>query len=598
MNIVNKWRSIKVERKILLGWVISLLLIIVINVFLYISKLDIHKTSDIIANNSNLRVASNNVIEIIQQLELNSKRFTLTGSKADSDEYYENIDKLHKAIIKLSSLLKDHPSISTYLLPLKTTIDQELNNFKHLTKSIKNNSDIDNELLFGETNFYKKLNDNWRVLNDKIEALAVSEVQNLDNKMIKNLSAFYIAIIIYLILMSFLFGVIILEVRKRRKLAEEIARSRSYLSTILNTAPTLIYVKDKEKKFRLVNDQFVQFFNTTSDAILNADNTNLISIEDKWLADEEDLIILNDKVPLKNIEREVKLSDGNKRWLKIHKAPLLDENNDVMGIVGIMDDITERVKYQEELLRTKRELEKLNTQKNKLFSIIAHDLRSPFTGLLGFSELLIADYPKLSEDEKMFYIRGIDTSLKNTLAFIDNLLTWSRLNMDRVEFKPAEILLADVIKSAIKSQKVNAKNKQIEILAQYEENIKIFVDAGMIETVIRNLISNAIKFTPKGGKVILNATLGDDGYVKISIKDNGIGMTSEKAKNLFNNTTNVSTNGTENEKGTGLGLTICKEFVSRHKGEIFVESEPNKGTTITFTLPKQKIYKQQILENN
>lgn len=594
-SIISKLRAIKIEKKVVLGWIISLVLIIVLNAILYISKLETHKTSDLIARTSDLRVASNNVIEIIQKLELNSKRFILTGSKDDSDEYYENLNKLNDAVINLSGLLKDQPAILKYLLPLKTTIEQELSNFKSLT-STKNNPNLDNKLLLAEINIYKKLSNNWNTLNNKIEELTITYVQDLDIKMSQNLIAFYITILVYIILMSLLFWLIIIEVKRRRKLGEEIARNRSELFAIINTAPALIFVKDKDKKFRLVNDQFCKFFNTKSKDVLNVDNNKLISVEDKWLADEEDSVILNDKLPLSNIEREVKLSDNSKRWLKINKAPLLDENNIAIGIVGIMDDITERVNYQEELLKTKRELEKLNSQKNKLFSIIAHDLRSPFTGLLGFSDILKEDYNNLSEQERMYYVEGIDTSLKNTLSFIDNLLAWTRLNMDRIDFNPTETLLSIVINSAIKSQKVNAKNKQIELHTVYDENLKIYADAGMIETVIRNLVSNAIKFTPKGGKVKLNAALEDDN-IRISIEDNGVGMSTETAKILFDNTPKVSTKGTDNEKGTGLGLTICKEFIDKHKGKIFVESELNKGTIISFLLPEQKIYNQPTPEH-
>jgi signal transduction histidine kinase len=251
-----------------------------------------------------------------------------------------------------------------------------------------------------------------------------------------------------------------------------------------------------------------------------------------------------------------------------------------------MDDITQRIEFQNALIDTQKKLEELNQQKDKFFSIVAHDLRSPFAGMLGFAEILSEDYAELSEDEKKFYIDNIQLSLKNLLSLIDNLLTWARLNLNRADYNPQEVQLAEIIISVIRSQNIAASNKKIKLQSNTDKNISAFADPDMIETVIRNLVSNAIKFTNSDGIVKINAI--DNGqFVKIEVEDNGVGMKPEIANNLFKIDGHVTTKGTNDEKGTGLGLIICKEFVEKHGGTISVASEVGRGTTISFMLPKK-----------
>ena len=582
--LIKKWRDISIEKKVIAGWIFSLIIVLSISAILYSSKQELHQSSDVIVLNTELRTATQDLLSSIQKLEIMSKRFVLTGNSLDSTKYFADLDSLRKNLRRLEKLINNHPRFVKYFLPLEKTIREELYKINHLSFSLKHTELMDIEIIHIEDNIYKKLDNYWQLLDDEEEQVTLEQIQIFHSNLEKNLNYFLALILVYIVLLTFLFLIIISDVKKRRKLTAEIAGKRKELDIILNTAPAFIFVKNLEKKFTLVNQSFLEFFKVDKEKILLNNNTQIISKNEKWLADEEDEAVIHNKIALKNIERKISLPDGRSVWLNINKAPLYDDKNDVIGIVGVTDDITQRIEFHEKLIATQKEMELLNKQKDKFFSIIAHDLRSPFSGMLGFTEILIDDYSELSEDEKKFYIQGIYSSLKDLLTLIDNLLTWSRVQLNRVDFDPKEIFLRKIVDSVFSSQRIAANNKQIKLESEISADIKAYADADMIETVIRNLVSNAIKFTNIEGTIKVNAIDGRD-FVKVEIQDNGVGMKPEIANNLFEIDTHASTRGTKGENGTGLGLIICKEFIDKHGGTISVESEIGKGSRFMFTVP-------------
>ncbi len=583
--LLNKWQSISIDVKIGISWAISIVVVISLSAILYISKQELHRSSDVIALNNELRSATQDLLSSIQRLEIVSKQFILTGNKNDSVKYFANLDSLEHNLLRMEGLLKDQPRYQKFFLPLQSTIRNELYKINHLSFSIGSGKSIDWDIVRIEEGIYKKLDNYWKLLDDEEERSTISRIQNLQLRISENLNYFFALIIIYILFLTVLFFIIGTDVNKRRKLAAEVAESRKELSTIINTAPALIFVKNLEKNFTLLNKSFLNFFNVENSEILFKDNSQLVPPGEQWLANEEDEAIINNKISLSNIERQTTLSNGSTRWLNINKAPMFDENDNLVGIVGVMDDITKRIEFQNALMETQKKLEELNKQKDKFFSIVAHDLRSPFTGLLGIAEILSEDYSNLTEEEKRTYIDGIQTSLKSLLSLIDNLLTWARLNLNREEFNPQEISLNQLIRSVFVSQNIAASNKNILLQTDFAKDLKAFADRDMVETVIRNLISNAIKFSNPGG--IINVNTFDNGEsVLVEVEDNGVGMKAEIVKSLFKINTHTTTKGTNEEKGTGLGLIICKEFIEKNGGTISVSSEPDRGTKISFTLKK------------
>ncbi len=234
------------------------------------------------------------------------------------------------------------------------------------------------------------------------------------------------------------------------------------------------------------------------------------------------------------------------------------------------------------------ELEEINKTKDKFFSIIAHDLINPFNSMLGFSELLSRDYDILDDVEKKEYLKIIYSSIENTHKLLDNLLIWSRTQKGTIDFKPEYKNLYLLATQTVDLLHLSALNKAITITTEIPKEISIYTDEYMFSTILRNLLSNAIKFTENKGVIKIEAHAENSRFIQISVEDNGVGISKEKQSHLFDLNKSISTEGTEKEAGTGLGLFICKEFIEKHGGEIWVESQPDIGSKFVFTIPANK----------
>jgi len=234
-----------------------------------------------------------------------------------------------------------------------------------------------------------------------------------------------------------------------------------------------------------------------------------------------------------------------------------------------------------------RELENANATKDKFFSIIAHDLKNSFNGLLGYSGILLSDFDSFVDKDKKLMIANIRQVSEQTYKLLQNLLEWSRIQTGSIQFFPAEFNLSECISEQFELQEQIAKQKELKIIFDSENDIKVFADRNMISAVIRNLISNSIKFTFNKGIITVSVS-NDDKFAKVTIQDSGVGISQENIQKLFKVNENYKTFGTNNEDGTGLGLILSKEFVDKNGGEIFVESEPGIGTKMSFTIPKRQ----------
>ncbi|MBN1200197.1 MAG: hypothetical protein JXA23_12650, partial [Bacteroidales bacterium] len=238
-----------------------------------------------------------------------------------------------------------------------------------------------------------------------------------------------------------------------------------------------------------------------------------------------------------------------------------------------------------DLRKSEKELQESNEAKDNFFSIIAHDLKSPFNAILGMLELLTTEYSEFSDQEKQKILMSLRTASTRTIDLLENLLTWARAQKGLLPFVPEKFDMMELIRENVSLFEPNAKTKRINLHLPPSENVIIYGDRNMINTVIRNLISNAIKFTYPDGDVTILIDRKNKQKVKVSIIDTGCGMTESAQKNLFILDKRTTTRGTGNETGTGLGLILSKEFIKKNSGQIWVESKPEEGTTFFFTLP-------------
>ena len=234
--------------------------------------------------------------------------------------------------------------------------------------------------------------------------------------------------------------------------------------------------------------------------------------------------------------------------------------------------------------QSENELRRLNAAKNKFFSIIAHDLKNPFHTVMGYSYLLSQEYNSFTEEERRKFADDIHHSTNNIFRLLQNLLEWSRSQTGRLIFTPREIELKLVVDNSVNVLRSLANQKNIRIEINLDQNLKLFADPQMIETVLRNLVNNAIKFTPENGQIKIEACQ-TDGQITVSVKDSGIGISAEDAQNLFKIDSTVKRKGTNNEDGSGLGLILCREFVAKNNGNIWVCSTAGEGSSFFFTVP-------------
>lgn len=247
----------------------------------------------------------------------------------------------------------------------------------------------------------------------------------------------------------------------------------------------------------------------------------------------------------------------------------------LIGIVGFLLLIKEKQDQR---------IQNLLKDKDQFFSIIAHDLRGPLGSAVGISEILAENASDYGSEEIQNIAKMLHEANKNSFKLLENLLEWSQVQTGLIEFKPQKIDLQSLIRENIELNKQAALNKSILLDYTYNDDLELFADKNMINTVIRNLLVNAIKFTERNGCVIIE-TKKYDRSVEISVKDTGVGMDEKTRDKLFKINEKVSNKGTENETGTGLGLLLCNEFVEKHNGRIWAESELGKGSTFKFILP-------------
>jgi PAS domain S-box-containing protein len=279
---------------------------------------------------------------------------------------------------------------------------------------------------------------------------------------------------------------------------------------------------------------------------------------------------------------------GNEiRFCKIESFPDKLENGDALWN-GLITDITEQRLAKEELALANTNLKKVIAEKDRFFSILAHDLRGPINGILALIEMVSEDFDEISREELRKMVVGMNTSASGVKRLLDNLLEWASMQQGKIDFQPSLISVATAVDSNVNISLNQAKLKNIEIVYDIDSNQFVFADTHMLDSILRNLISNAIKFTPKNGQITISSKINIDNFVEISIHDNGIGMGSSILNSLFISNEKNNRKGTNGEASAGLGLILCKDFVERHGGKIWAESKENEGSEFLFTIPQNK----------
>ncbi len=362
-----------------------------------------------------------------------------------------------------------------------------------------------------------------------------------------------------------------------KKLIEEQLRLKNYA---LDNSPNAVGFADLNGTITYINNKYVELFGYS-------DKTEIIGKHISEFASTDDnpekVIDALKKGEMYFGNGIPKRKDGSTFYSLISANPVI-HNGKMLCIMAVFIDITDNKVMELQLKQSESKLSKLNIEKDKLFSIIAHDLRSPFNGMLGLLEILANEYHDYSDVQRLKIIQSSYYSAQKAFNLLSDLLEWARLQNEHFEIKKESLNLKESINENIELFKKNASEKEITIRNNINPSIYITVDRNSIYSVVRNLLNNAIKFTENGGFIEFEVKQSNND-IELSIRDNGVGMSQDTINKLFRIDENITMPGTNNEKGTGLGLTICNDLVTKNNWKMNIESQLGKGTTFKILIP-------------
>lgn len=379
-------------------------------------------------------------------------------------------------------------------------------------------------------------------------------------------------------------GIIILaqDITEWKKTELELAKNRRQLKIITDSVTDSISLVNLDLEYIFVNKRYEDRYGVSLENIVGKKTIDILGKTTYERAYPFIQKALDGEIV--SFENTIIDKDKKEVIVDVTYSPYYEDGKQI-GIIIQSQDITEKKKAQIALIESEKQLKDLNTTKDKFFSIIAHDLKNPFNSLLGLSKLLIDELDSYSKEEIKDILEIIHNSSDSAYKLLENLLEWSRAQTGKIKFKPDTLDLKRLIIEVVTLLRSQAIKKNIHISYKIIDSCIITADKNMITTVIRNLISNAIKFTKQKGEIIITVSIDDSNY-EICIKDTGVGISNENLKKLFRIDSRYTSQGTENELGTGLGLILCKEFIEKHNGKIWAESELGKGSIFKITLPK------------
>ena len=374
------------------------------------------------------------------------------------------------------------------------------------------------------------------------------------------------------------------EIAERMRAEEALRESEELFRKIFDTSPIGMALIGPTFNFREVNRSFCDFTGYSEQELLNLTFGEITHPD--YFSQEIDAIrkLAAGELQVYKAEKRYIRQDKKAIWGKAHITPILGNNRNLRYFLAMVIDINDSKMADEEIVRINKELKESNAQKDKFFSIIAHDLKSPFNSIVGFSDLLVEQIKENDFQGIEKYADIILQSSERAMNLLTNLLEWSRSQTGRMEFMPDYFNMDNLVNEIVSLFCDIAGQKSIRIKNNFLSGVTVHADKSMISTVLRNLLSNAIKFSWPGGEIIIAAS-EQPGLLTISVGDSGIGISEDKLKKIFQIDENFSTPGTQDEKGTGLGLILCKEFIEKHGGKIWVKSHEGKGSVFYFSLP-------------
>ena len=377
------------------------------------------------------------------------------------------------------------------------------------------------------------------------------------------------------------------DITKRKATEEKLRQREAQFHTIFDQAPLGIGIIDfSNGKFKQVNPKYCSMLGYSEKELLSLSFQEITEPNDLTVCLSKLQLLLEGNIDILSMEKRYRKKDNSLIWVNFTCVPMQFEKKDNYYHIVIVNDITESKKSIVQMLEYTENLKMLNATKDKFFNIIAHDLRNPFSGIINLIDIILGNTKEdeIQKDRNFKYLLLMRDSSKSGFNLLENLLQWARSQTGDISYYPTKIHFKSLVSYTLPILIGNALKKQITIETDLETDDLIYADESLVNTVLRNLLSNAIKFTHPNGKIKLSSKKLIK-YLEIKIQDTGVGIESDNLDKLFRIDSKFTNLGTEEEKGTGLGLILCKEFVEKHGGQIWVESEFKVGTSFYFTLP-------------
>ena len=376
------------------------------------------------------------------------------------------------------------------------------------------------------------------------------------------------------------------DITDRKNYEQALIKSEEKFRNIFESSGIGMALLSPDGQFTKVNSTFCEMMGYKEEEIVGINFRNIThpGDMDKSLEIVKELL-KNNSLENISVEKRYLNKKGDIIWALTTISMIRDENERPSFFIAQVQNITKRKKSEEQLIKYTEELKLLNAAKDKFFSIISHDLRSPFNSLLGLTEYISQSYDEMTPTEIRTSISNVYASSKQVYNLILNLLEWSMIQSGRLTVNKSVINLSELGNEIMSLYEESANHKQLQLINNMEQDILVYADKYMIDTIVRNFVSNSIKFTSPGGKITIKGIINGDN-AEVSVTDTGIGISPEEQKHLFRIDEQTRRDGTLNEKGTGLGLILCKEFIEKNNGVLWVESEEGKGSRFSFTVPR------------
>ncbi len=576
-------QKISLEKKVKILFALAVIIILAVSVLAFYNKLELIETNDTVSRSYKIDNEILIVLNQIQAAELSRHKYLTNGNANDLVSYKNTLDSIKQKLVVIGSLFKDSTSKLNRLDSLQVLVSRHIKRNNLESNSLSSRKLNENEDISVLDSIRKTAGD----MSSIEEAKLKQKINAYQSTTSRTLITFAVLVMLFIIAFILLFGLTLSDIKERKKVEDKLHANQMRLKTIIDTVPALIFLKDKESKYLLVNKTFTDLFETTESEVIGKKPLDIFLRKDGEIIEKEDSLITSGEKKSLSIEEKFTTRKGE-FWFKVNRVPLYNDHGQIIGLVGVASDITTIKEAEETLRNSESKLKELNEAKDKFFSLISHDLKSPFLGLLGYSDYLLEDYDKLSEKERKGILSQIHDSSKMVFNLVENLLDWSLINGGQFKARTKRIELNKEVENVLSLLKQNAEKKKIRLINNLNGNLHVMADERMVHSLIQNLISNAIKFTPNGGSVEVTGSMKTNETV-ISVRDTGIGMSKEEIDKLFRLDTKYTNPGTANESGTGLGLLLCKELVEKMGGTIEVKSQKGEGTDFEITMKTAKL---------